>query len=81
MDAMDWVDPVIQLTTAGGFGALVWYLVVKQIPQMETFHREERKLFMVELERRDAKLVGLVNEYHEVIQALLKDGPYVRNAK
>lgn len=39
---MDWVQPVIQLVTAGGFGALVWYFVVKLIPSVEARHKEER---------------------------------------
>ncbi len=39
---MDWVPSVLQLATAGGFSALVWYLVVKHIPFIESNHREER---------------------------------------
>lgn len=46
--SMDWVQPVIQLVTAGGFGALVWYFVVKLIPSVEARHKEER----AEIEQR-----------------------------
>lgn len=40
--SVNWVGPIIQLVTAGGFGALVWYLVVKHIPAIEERHRLER---------------------------------------
>ena len=39
---LDWAQPVIQLVTAGGFGALVWYFVVKLIPSVEDRHKGER---------------------------------------
>lgn len=37
-----WVDAIVQLVTAGGFGALVWYLICRHIPDIETRHRDER---------------------------------------
>ena len=37
---MDWVDPLIQLVTAGGFGAFAWYLLVKYIPAKEKQHQD-----------------------------------------
>jgi len=37
-----WVNPIVQLVTAGGFGALVWFLIVKYIPNQEERHKEER---------------------------------------
>jgi len=41
-EKLEWVGYLTQLATAGGFGALVWYLVMKHIPAIEARHREER---------------------------------------
>jgi hypothetical protein len=41
--SMDWVGPVINLVTTGGFGALLWYLVAKRMPEQEKTRREERE--------------------------------------
>jgi len=31
---------IAQVATAGGFGALVWYLIVKEIPRQQSDYRE-----------------------------------------
>ena len=50
---MGWVQPIVQLATAGGFGALVWYLVVRHIPNIEQRHRDERKEWLDYIKQRD----------------------------
>ena len=47
----DWVPSVVQLATAGGFGAIVWYMLIKHIPSIEQRHKEERQT----IEERHAK--------------------------
>ena len=49
----DWIEPLVQLATAGGFGALVWYLVVKHIPSIEERHQNERKEWLSYIKDRD----------------------------
>ena len=61
----EWVQPLIQLVTAGGFGALVWYLVVKHIPAIEARHKEERLEWMNYIAKRDEKLEDLTKEFME----------------
>lgn len=63
----EWVQPVIQLVTAGGFGALVWYMVVKHIPSIETRHKEERLEWLQYIEKRDAKLESLTQSFVTLI--------------
>ena len=55
-------DSVIQLVTAGGFGALVWYLVVKHIPGIESRHKTERLEFLRYIEKRDEDYEVIVKE-------------------
>ena len=50
---MPWVAPILQLVTAGGFGALAWYLIVRHLPTVEKEHREERATWMAYNEKRD----------------------------
>ena len=66
-DAMSWVAPVIQLVTAGGFGALVWYLVVKHIPSIEKRHADERKEWLEKIEERDTKFEGMTREFITIL--------------
>jgi len=40
---MDWVEPLIKLSTMGGFGALLWYTWVRYLPVVEERHRRERE--------------------------------------
>lgn len=49
----DWIEPLVQLATAGGFGALVWYLVVKHIPSIENRHQSERTEWLDYIKKRD----------------------------
>jgi hypothetical protein len=37
------LETIIQLASAGGFGALVWYFVVYVMPAKDKEHREERQ--------------------------------------
>ena len=39
----DWITPVTTLVSNGGFGALVWYLIVRHLPKIEETHRKERE--------------------------------------
>ena len=64
---MDWVAAVIQLVTAGGFGALVWYLVVKHIPFIETRHHSERTEWREYIERRDSEFQNLIREHRDAV--------------
>jgi hypothetical protein len=52
-DFTSWIEPLVQLATAGGFGALVWYLVVKHIPSIEERHQSERGEWLQYIQRRD----------------------------
>ena len=53
---LGWADAIIKLTTAAGFGGLVWYLVVKHIPEIEERHRREREQYREYLDKRDERL-------------------------
>lgn len=37
------LETIIQLASAGGMGALSWYLIAKVLPEKDKEHREERK--------------------------------------
>lgn len=37
------LETIIQLASAGGMGALSWYLIAKVLPEKDREHREERK--------------------------------------
>ena len=65
---LSWVEPIIQLVTAGGFGALAWYLVVKHIPKMEQRHREERKELVEALEKKDAQHDDNLEMFNKTVQ-------------
>lgn len=70
----EWVPSIIQLITAGGFGAFAWYLVIKHIPSIEERHREERKEWRDFISTRDAdmKMVlhDIVQSHQRLIEAL-----------
>ena len=85
---LNWVGPVIQLVTAGGFGALVWYLIVKHIPAIDERHREERreddkryreerKEWLEYIDRRDKALEATAKQFMDTTirleSFLLKD--------
>lgn len=63
-----WVDPLVRLVTAGGFGALVWYLIVKYIPAIEDRYQKMRKtdqeMFLKSMADRDEKLDEIVEKYY-----------------
>ncbi len=71
--ALDWVSPVIQLTTAGGFGALVWYLVIKHIPGIERRHKSERDEWLAYIQKRDQVSDGVARNYIESVASLRQD--------
>ena len=52
-DFTSWIEPLVQLATAGCFGALVGYLVVKHIPSIEERHQSERGEWLQYIQRRD----------------------------
>jgi len=62
-NAAEWVDVVIRLVTAGGFGALVWYLVVKHIPNIEARHKKERDEWRAFIGGRDEALKEVIDEF------------------
>lgn len=62
---MEWVDPLVRLVTAGGFGALVWYLVIKHMPA-------ERTQFLQQLASQYQQLAELTDRYHDTQEALIK---------
>lgn len=69
--AFDWVTPLIQLVTAGGFGAFAWYLVIKHIPTIEHRHREERNEWREYFVNRDNDIKALVKDTNELHQRVL----------
>lgn len=64
---MEYIQPVIQLVTAGGFGALVWYLVVKHIPAIEDRHKNERNEWLTYISHRDDKFEKITTEFTEAV--------------
>lgn len=48
MDIFEHAQPIIQLVTTGGFGALVWYLIVKHLPY-------EREQFTIALNEQQVR--------------------------
>lgn len=50
----------MQAITNGGFGVLLWYLITKHIPAIESRHKEERTELHQYIERRD-------NEFREYL--------------
>ena len=55
----EWSGPIVNLVTAGGFGALVWYLIVKHIPAKDDRHMLERQEDAKELEARAVGVFGV----------------------
>jgi len=60
---VDWASPISQLATAGGFSALVWYLVVKHIPAIEARHQKERAEWLEYIRHRDDSFEHLTTEH------------------
>ena len=67
INEMTWAKALIELATAGGFGVLVWYLIVKYIPRMEDRHKEEREAIQA---RADMQVDKLAAELKEIAKAL-----------
>jgi hypothetical protein len=72
-----WVASIIQLATAGGFGAFSWYLVIKHIPIIEERHKSERDEWKEYLSKRDDELKGilkeLINSQNELIRVMARN--------
>tara|TARA_R100001129_G_scaffold118849_2_gene82339 strand:+ start:341 stop:622 length:282 start_codon:yes stop_codon:yes gene_type:complete len=62
-NAVEWVDVIVKLVTMGGFGALVWYLVVRHIPAIEERHRSERHEWRTFIRGRDEALSKVVDDF------------------
>ena len=62
-DPTSWVSPIIQLVTAGGFGALVWYLIVKHQPAIDERHRDERAEWLEYIRKRDSDFEELSTKF------------------
>lgn len=60
---------LIQLATNGGFAALVWYLVVKHIPNIEERHEKERDRWNVYSENRDREHNETQRQWMEKLDA------------
>ena len=65
-----WIGPVTNLATAGGFAALVWYLVIKHIPAIENRHLEERNGWMEYARKRDDAFEKLMKEHLTIAKDL-----------
>lgn len=70
---ISWVDPVVQIATAGGFGGLTCYLMIRHIPNIEARHAKERMAAeeRYRKERNDAE--SRYREERELLQAQLKE--------
>ena len=64
----EWIASIVQLATAGGYGTLTWYLLVKHLPNREDRHREERLGFITAMESRDKRIETILGEYHRTIE-------------
>ncbi|MCW4040565.1 MAG: hypothetical protein NWE83_07415 [Candidatus Bathyarchaeota archaeon] len=69
---LTWVELIVQLATAGGFGALVWYLVVKHIPHIEERHQNERSEWLDYIKRRD-------DDFDQMYQKNLEQNMEIQN--
>lgn len=69
----DWVSPVVQLATAGGFGALVWYLIVKHIPSIEQRHIDERRTDEVRWQAERKEWLEYINKRDESFEKQSKE--------
>ncbi len=65
----EWLDIASRFGIAGVLGVLLWFLLVKHVPQIEQRHETERKEWRAErqswqeyLRKRDDDIVGLMTE-------------------
>lgn len=70
---IDWVGAIIQLVTTGGFGALLWYLIVKHIPSIEDRHQAERLEWLEYIKRRDESFEELARKHLETVGAIQRE--------
>ena len=71
-DLTPWIESLVQLATAGGFGALVWYLVVKHIPAIEERHQGERSEWLHYIQKRD-------DDFDEMYKTNLEQNMEIQN--
>ena len=69
----EWVQALVQLATAGGFAALLWYMVIKHIPAIEDRHRSERQEWLVYIRARDSEYDQLVRDSLKAISELREE--------
>lgn len=65
----EWVEPLIQLTTAGGFGAMLWWVLVKHLPRQEQSHCER----IDKIEQRHAEEQLAAEERHRAERLAFQD--------
>lgn len=70
---MDWVAPFVQLVTAGGFGSLVWYFIVKHIPAIEARHAAERLADEVRWTAERGEWLGYIEKRDKQFEQQAKD--------
>lgn len=77
--SLDWVNSIITLSTAGGFGALLWYFVIKHIPSIEQRHQTERAEWLAYMQRRDEdqrqrdeKLEAVIQSFRDTLKEVTR---------
>jgi len=65
---MDFTKELIDIATAGGFTALVWYLVVRHIPSITAAHQKEREEWLSYIKSRDAKYESMLERCMTAIE-------------
>ncbi len=63
-----WINGFIQIVTTGGFGALLWYMLVKHIPNIEQRHRDERKEWLAYIKEQDDEQKERDQRYNEELK-------------
>ncbi len=67
-DFAAWGQAIVQLVTAGGFGALVWYLMVKYVPSIEERHLVERTAMEEKNKAERAEFLGYIQSRDDQVQ-------------
>ena len=81
LDHVMTINDVIQLVTAGGFGALVWYLIVFSLPKMQTSF--EKQLFSFQADLKDQRKIfseSLIEQRKAHLEAESRDREVFRQA-
>ena len=67
-NALELADVIVKLVTMGGFGALVWFLIVRHIPAIEDRHRNERHEWRTFIRGRDEALTKVIDDFTDEIK-------------